>query len=70
MDVGASAFASFSAFIEMETIELYAEASNRMREQLQRKSETLGEHGRVSVQPIHAGFARVRVPARPDMEQA
>ena len=70
MNVGASAFASFSEFIEMEAIEVYGEASNRMREQLQRKAETLGAHGRVSVQPLRAGFARVGAPDRPDVSQA
>ena len=67
MDIGASAFASFSKFIEMEAIEVYGDASDRMREQLQRKAETLGEHGRVSVQPLHSGFARVGTPASRDM---
>lgn len=64
MDVGASAFARFSEFIEMDAIEVYGEASNRMLEQLERKAATLGEHGRVSVQPLHAGFARLGTLAR------
>ncbi len=64
MDVGASAFARFGEFIEMEAIEVYGEASQRMREQLLRKAETLGDHGRVTVQPVHAGFARVGVSSR------
>lgn len=51
----------------MEAIEAYGEASDRMREQLETKAETLGEHGRVSVLSLHAGFGRVGAPARPDV---
>lgn len=66
MDVGASAFGKFAEFIEMEGIEVYGEASDRMREQLHRKAEMLGEGGSVRVDRLEAGFDRFDVSATSD----
>lgn len=59
MEVGASAFARFADFIELEAIEVYGEPSERMLAQLQKKAEMLGDQGRVVVDRLHAGFARL-----------
>ncbi|MFW6090831.1 MAG: hypothetical protein ACODAF_03090 [Actinomycetota bacterium] len=63
MDVGASAFKSLGEFIDLEAIEVYGEASERMLEQLQRKAEMLGDgNTQVIVDGLHAGFARMEAP--------
>lgn len=59
MEVGGEAFRGFADLIEMESIEIYGEPTNRMMEQLQQKAEALGEAGRVVVDRQHAGFARL-----------
>lgn len=59
MEVGAAAFSRFGELLEMEGIEVYGEASDRMLDQLRRKAEMLGDHGRVTVQPLRAGFSRL-----------
>lgn len=59
MEVGASAFARFAEFIEMESIEVYGQASERMVELLKKKAETLGDDGRVTLNSLQAGFARL-----------
>lgn len=63
MEVGASAFRGFSDLIEMEAIEIYGEPSERMLEQLRDKADALGDEGRVVVDRLHAGFARLGAPA-------
>lgn len=63
MDVGASAFRSLAEFIDLEAIEVYGEASDRMLEQLRRKAEMLGDgNTQVIVDGLHAGFARLEAP--------
>lgn len=59
MEVGASAFREFADLIEMEAIEVYGEPSERMLEQLEDKADALGEDGRVVVDRLHRGFARM-----------
>lgn len=59
MDVGAEAFRGFADLIEMEGIEVYGEASERMLDQLDAKARALGESGRVVVDGLHAGFSRL-----------
>ena len=59
MEVGASAFSRFGEFIELDAIEVYGETSDRMLDQLQKTAEMLGDHGRVTVQPLRAGFSRL-----------
>lgn len=59
MEVGGPAFRGFAELIEMEGIEVYGSTSGRMLDQLNEKVATLGEHGRVVVGDLHAGFARV-----------
>jgi quinol monooxygenase YgiN len=65
MDVGGEAFRGFAHMLEMEGIEVYGEATPRMREQLANKAEALGGGGRVTVTPLQAGFDRL-VPGRAD----
>lgn len=60
MDVGGPAFRGFAEFIELEGIEVYGPTSDRMLEQLNEKAASLGDHGRVTVSDIHAGFTRVQ----------
>jgi len=59
MDVGAAAFRRFADLIEMEGIEVYGEASDRMLEQLQQKAHDLGKDGSVRIDQLQAGFSRV-----------
>ena len=59
MDVGASAFRRFADLIEMDGIEVYGEASDRMFEQLQQKAHDLGEDGSVRIAQLQAGFSRI-----------
>lgn len=63
MEVGASAFRGFADLIEMEAIEIYGDPSERVLEQLRDKADALGEQGRVVVDRLHAGFARLGAPA-------
>lgn len=63
MEVGASAFREFADLIEMEAIEVYGEPSDRMLEQLRDKADALGEDGRVVVDRLQTGFARMSVEA-------
>lgn len=70
MEVGAAAFRRFAEFIELEAIEVYGEPSGRMLEQLQQKAEMLGAGGRVVVDRLHAGFARLQAPPAPRHGQA
>ncbi|MDZ7679472.1 MAG: hypothetical protein U5K29_13095 [Acidimicrobiales bacterium] len=58
MEVGGPAFRTFSDLIEMEGIEVYGPASERMLEQLEAKAAALGEDGRVVVTDRYAGFSR------------
>lgn len=66
MEVGASAFRRFSEFIELEGIEIYGALSERALELLWKKAEMLGDEGRVVVDGLHAGFARVGAAATPE----
>jgi hypothetical protein len=59
MDVGALAFRRFADLIEMDGIEVYGEASDRMFEQLQQKARDLGEDGSVRIDQLNAGFSRI-----------
>ena len=59
MEIGIPAFRQFGDLIEMEGIEIYGEPSDRMLEQLQQKVEMLGDHGRVVVDRLDAGFTRI-----------
>lgn len=59
MDVGAAAFRRFADLIEMDGIEVYGEASDRMFEQLQQKAHDLGDNGNVRIDQLQAGFSRV-----------
>lgn len=59
MDVGAAAFRRFADLIEMDGIEVYGDASDRMVEQLQQKADDLGEDGSVRIDQLHAGFSRI-----------
>ena len=64
MEVGGPAFRGFAELIEMEGIEVYGSTSGRMLDQLNEKVAMLGEHGRVVLGDLHAGFARVGATAR------
>ena len=59
MEIGTPAFRDFGDLIEMEGIEIYGKPSDRMLEQLEQKVEMLGEHGRVIVDQLDAGFTRI-----------
>ena len=59
MDVGGPAFRGFADLIEMEAIEVYGPTTERLRQQLDEKAAMLGEHGRVTVGDLYAGFARL-----------
>lgn len=59
MEVGGPAFKGFAHLIEMEGIEVYGEASERMLEQLRDKAAALGDDERVTVRHRYAGFERL-----------
>jgi hypothetical protein len=59
MEVGAEAFREFADLIEMETIEVYGEPSDRMLAQLDRKARDLGDAGNVTIGTLNAGFSRL-----------
>lgn len=59
MEIGGPEFRGFASLIEMEAIEVYGPTTDRMLELLDEKAAMLGEHGRVEVGDLHAGFARV-----------
>jgi hypothetical protein len=59
MDVGAAAFRALGDYLDMESIEVYGEVTERVREQLDVKARDLGEHGRVRVATLHSGFDRL-----------
>lgn len=59
MDIGGAAFRGLAEFIDMEAIEIYGPASDRMLEQLDEKAAALGEQGAVVVSDRYAGFTRV-----------
>ena len=59
MDVGAEAFRAFADLIEMQGIEVYGPASERMLRQLEEKAADLGEHGQVLVNGAYAGFSQI-----------
>jgi hypothetical protein len=57
MEVGGPAFAKFRDYLELKTIEIYGQPSDKLLEQLQQKAQMLGD-GRVAVHELRAGFAR------------
>ena len=57
MDVAGPAFAGFADLLTLSSITIYGEPSAKAIAQLNAKAELLGQ-GRVSVLPMHAGFAR------------
>lgn len=69
MEVGGPAFKGFAHLIEMQGIEVYGEASERMLEQLREKAAALGDEERVTVQHRHAGFERIGAPVEADLER-
>lgn len=58
MEIGGPAFRRFTDLIDLRTIEVYGQPSNKAREQLQQKVEMLGKNGNVVVHEQHAGFMR------------
>lgn len=58
MEIAASAFAKFRDYIQLQTIDLYGPASDKLVQQMQRKAELLGA-ATVSVHQQHAGFIRI-----------
>lgn len=58
-EIGASAFRGFAEFIDLESIDVYGEPSERGLEQLRRKAEALGGSSEVTVHRSHEGFARI-----------
>lgn len=59
MELGREAFREFAALIDMQSIQVYGQPSERVVQLLDQKAEMLGEHGRVEVHRRQAGFARV-----------
>lgn len=60
MEVAGPAFRKFADLINLLTIEVYGRPSDKVLEQLQQKAKMLGESGNVTVDDLHAGFARFR----------
>jgi hypothetical protein len=58
LEIGAPAFRKLSELIELRTIDVYGQPSEKILHQLQRKTEMLGESGRVVVHQRDAGFVR------------
>lgn len=58
MEVGGEAFRGFADLIEMEAIEIFGPATDRMLDQLHEKASALGEGGRVAISDLYAGFTR------------
>ena len=59
LTVGGEAFRKLAEHLELESIEVYGEATARMRELLQQKADALGHDCSVLVTPRYAGFARL-----------
>lgn len=59
MDIGGPRFRGFAELLEMVSIDVYGEPSERALEQLHQKAQALGKSGRVAVHSLHAGFARL-----------
>jgi hypothetical protein len=57
MQVGAPAFAKFRDLVQLSTIDVYGDPSDRLRRQLLDKVQMLGG-GTVAVHKLQAGFAR------------
>lgn len=58
MEIGGPRFREFAELIDMQGIEVYGEPSETVLALLRDKAEMLGDGGSVTVQPLHAGFAR------------
>jgi hypothetical protein len=59
MDVGAEAFRALGEYLDLESIDVFGEVTDRVREQLDAKARDLGERGTVRVSAMHAGFDRL-----------
>ena len=59
LEIGGPAFRKLSELIELRTIDVYGRPSEKVLDQLQQKSEMLGESGRVVVHQRDAGFVRL-----------
>jgi hypothetical protein len=57
MQTGAPAFAKFRDLVQLSTIDVYGDPSDRLRRQLLEKARMLGS-GTVAVHRLQAGFAR------------
>lgn len=57
MDVASPAFRRFAALVDMSSIQVYGNPSERVLGQLRDKAGLLGS-GVVNVQPLHAGLVR------------
>lgn len=56
--IGGPEFRKLAELIDLRLIEVYGEPSERVLRQLNQKALVLGEHGRVVVNQLEAGFAR------------
>lgn len=59
MDVAGPVFRKFTEFINLSTIEVYGQVSDKVLNQLRQKAQMLGR-GTVFVHNLYAGFARFR----------
>lgn len=57
MDVGREEFRKFADRLDLVSIEVYGDVSDRVRHRLDEKARMLGEGG-VAIYSSHAGFAR------------
>lgn len=58
MEIGGPRFRGFAELLEMLSIDIYGEPSDKALEQLHAKARMLGKDGRVTVHRLHAGFTR------------
>lgn len=59
MEVGREAFREFAELIDMQSIHVYGQPSDKVLRLLDEKSEMLGDHGRVEVHSRQGGFMGV-----------
>lgn len=58
MEIGASRFRKFADLLQLRSIDVYGQPSEKVLEQLHKKAEMLGEGGGLVVHHLHAGFMR------------
>lgn len=64
MEVGAERFREFAGLLQLQSIDVYGQPSEKARRQLHEKAALLGDGGGLTVHSQHAGFVRLGADSR------